>query len=434
MSTQNVENLRLVFKEQWWCVSAFSIMSGEEVKKKVEQLHKYVEEKLSSYKIEEINTFFVPNEDDRKNIIFIANNVIVDTRWINYIDNFDYSDGTRLYKTIGFILIRVRIKKEALNKIAITEIRPNYMQQLVMRMWGTLSKDFSDFFKFDDATPPYIFSVCTGYVPEKPYIPWSQQTAQIYRKELGQWAEVYSGQFPDYREQLYNNRVAVDLSNRTSEMHLILRNSALIYMDLDNYNKAFIKDNDTPNSTGYIYEFMISTILRIRTIAFAMFVVNAQLDKDTKNLLNKEYISRDLTLIKEDLDKSDRLKIILQTMLAPFFTDISRSNRQHYTSVLNRSVELFDIMNLWKMINDKIDSNVRELNSIFMDKQQDAADRQEKSLTILNFIIGASVLFSIIEYLVLFPPAQEILLWFTALFILLFLVVFIVRMKFINKE
>ncbi len=434
MSTQNVENLRLVFKEQWWCVSAFSVLSGEEVKKKVEQLDKYVEEKLSTYKIEEIKPSFVPNEEDRKKIILIANNVTVDTQWINYIDNFDYSDGTRLYKTIGFILIRVRIKKEALNKIPITDIRPNYMQQLVMRMWGTLSKDFSDSFKFDDATPPYIFSICTNYVPEKPYIAWSPETAQIYKKELGKWAEIYSGQFPDYREQLYNNRIAVDLSNRASELHLILRNSAIIYMDLDNYNKFFIKDSDTPNSTGYMYDFVISTIIRIRTIAFAMFIVNAQIDKDTKNLLNKEYISRELSLIKEDLDKSDRLKIILQTMLAPFFTDISRSNRQHYTAVLNRSVELFDIMNLWNMINIKIDSNVRGLNSIFMDKQQEAADRQEKSLTILNFIIGASVLFSIIEYLVFIQPAQSILLWFTALFILVFLLIFIVRMKFINKE
>jgi len=85
----------------------------------------------------------VPNEEDRKNIILIANKVSVDTQWINYIDIFNYSDDGILYKTIGFILMRIRIMKEALNKIVLTEIRPNYIKQLASRIWGTLSKDFS---------------------------------------------------------------------------------------------------------------------------------------------------------------------------------------------------------------------------------------------------------------------------------------------------
>ncbi|MHA2019796.1 MAG: hypothetical protein ACTSXY_16150, partial [Promethearchaeota archaeon] len=47
----------------------------------------------------------------------------------------------------------------------------------------------------------------------------------------------------------------------------------------------------------------------------------------------------------------------------------------------------------------KIDSNTQEMNSIFLDKQQEASERQEKILNMVNLILGAGIVFDIMGYI-----------------------------------
>ena len=95
-----------------------------------------------------------------------------------------------------------------------------------------------------------------------------------------------------------------------------------------------------------------------------------------------------------------RLKMILQRTLAPFFTDLSRSHRQHYHTLLQHCVTLYDIEKNWQMLSDKLESNTQGLNSIFLEKQEEASKRQEKILNMVNLILGASIVFEIVDILV----------------------------------
>ncbi|GAG54096.1 unnamed protein product, partial [marine sediment metagenome] len=51
-----------------------------------------------------------------------------------------------------------------------------------------------------------------------------------YKKVIGSWTEIYSGQWEDYSETLFNKRIENNLSNRLSELHFLRRNSGFIYM------------------------------------------------------------------------------------------------------------------------------------------------------------------------------------------------------------
>ncbi|MHA1719489.1 MAG: hypothetical protein ACTSXK_08195, partial [Promethearchaeota archaeon] len=173
----------------------------------------------------------------------------------------------------------------------------------------------------------------------------------------------------------------------------------LIYMEPDNYQRYFIKDDSTPDSSGYMFNVVVKTIIQIRSIAFAMMIVSSEVDEDTAQLGSDEFMDKKSKEIKDDLEKTNKLKLILQRTLSPFFTDLTRSHRQHYHAVLKRCVEINEIEKNWELILNKIDSNTQEMNSIFLDKQQEASERQEKILNMVNLILGAGIVFDIMGYI-----------------------------------
>jgi len=60
---------------------------------------------------------------------------------------------------------------------------------------------------------------------------WDKNEIESNKRLLGSWVEYYSGQWDDYSEELYDERIYNNLSNRTSELHYIRSNSAFIYME-----------------------------------------------------------------------------------------------------------------------------------------------------------------------------------------------------------
>ncbi|MFX1520301.1 MAG: hypothetical protein ACFFCD_10315 [Promethearchaeota archaeon] len=398
---ENLPNRKLIFKEQWWFVSAFSAIRDQELKNKISEMSNFAKEQLTSYNEDNIDPKFVPNVEDRKQIVKIAKHLDINCSWLDYVENFDFEIKENRYSKLGSIRFRVRLNENPKNPIAPEQIRSNHMQQIVFRVWFALLKQYGSTFKFEEDSRPYVFTVCSGYTPKNPYIEWIPETINQYKKELGQWIEIYSGQFEDYRGELYERRVENDISNRKSEMHFIKRNSALIYMDPENYELYFIKDEETPNSTGYMMNYVLIPTAEIRTILFAILELSKLIDEDTQNLASKDYIQKtDISLIKADLDKTFMLKNRLQGMLAPFYTALSKSHRQHYTAVLDCAVELFDINNNWSSILEKIQNNTMTLETIFLEKQEQAQERQERILTIVNILLGAGIVFDLLGYII----------------------------------
>ncbi len=387
---------RLKFKEQWWCVSAFTELDGEKLTDEIKKLSDYVETQIRGLKKSNIYPRFVPNANDRQNIALLSQNLKIELEWEEYIENFNFEAKNCTYDKLGYLLFRVRLKDNP--EFNILDVRPNYLQQIILIVWKRLQEKFKFEFLFDDKTPPYIVSVCSGNSNDS-IIEWTKENTHKYKSEIGQWIELYSGQFPDYRDELYERRIEVDLSNRTSEMHFINRNSGLIYLEPDNYRRYFIKDDDTPDSSGYMRDTVIRTIIQIRSIAFAMIVVSDEIDEDTGQLGSKEFMAKKSKEIKNDLEKTNKLKLILQRTLSPIFTDLTRSHRQHYHAILKRCFENNEIEKNWELILGKIDSNTQEMNSIFLDKQEESSERQEKILNMVNLILGAGIVFDIIGYI-----------------------------------
>jgi hypothetical protein len=371
----------------------------------------------------------VPDEKDRKAIAKISSHLHIQSMWKDYVSDFTYEEKGQLFKKIGFMLFRVRVKKESTSIVRNEEIRPNHMQQIIFRFWFSLTKKYKAQFKFDDATPPYVFSVCSGYNPASPRILWTPDNLNKYKRELGMWAEIYSGQFDDYRDVLHASRIEHDVSNRLSEIHIINRNCSLIYLEPDNFAKFFIKDAETPNSTGYISDTLINSVVRVRTILFAILLVSSEVDNDTKNLANPQYGEKASSIIKTDLDKTTRLKNALQLMIAPFFTDLSRSNRQHYTSLILRAVEMYDIKENWGRISGKIETNLQQMNAIFLDKQSEVQDQQEKLLNLVNFILGAGIIFDLLGYLLVGSENESLFMQILSLIFLAILLGTLLKMN-----
>ena len=422
-----LDGFRLKFKEQWWCVSAFTDLDGEKLTDEIKKMSDYVKTQIRALKESNIYPRFVPDANDRQNIALLSQNLKIELEWEDYIENFNFEAKNCTYDKLGYLLFRVRLKDNP--EFNILDVRPNFLQQIILIVWKRLKEKFKFEFLFDDKTPPYIVSVCSGN-SNGSIIEWTKENTHKYKSEIGQWIELYSGQFPDYRDELYERRIEVDLSNRTSEMHFINRNSGLIYLEPDNYRRYFIKDEDTPNSSGYMRDTVIRTIIQIRSIAFAMIVVSDEVDEDTGQLGSEEFSARKSKEIKEDLEVTNKLKLTLQRTISPFFTDLTRSHRQHYHAILKRCVENNEIEKNWELILDKIDSNTQEMNSIFLDKQEEASERQEKILNMVNIILGAGIVFDIIGYfLVDNETLQKIIPQVLGGGILLFILVLFLRLK-----
>ena len=268
--TENLPNKKLIFKEQWWFISAFSAITDQELKNKIAEMSNFAKEQLTSYTDDDINPKFVPNVEDRKQIVKIAQHLDIQCLWLDYVNDFDFEIKEKHYSKLGLIRFRVRLNVSPTNPIAPEQIRSHHMQQIIFRVWFALLKQYGTIFKFEEDSRPYVFTVCSSYTPQNPYIEWTPETINQHKKELGPWIEVYSGQFEDYRNDLYERRIDNDLSNRKSEMHFVRRNSALIFMDSENYELYFVKDEKHPNSTGYMMDFVLMPTAEIRTILFAI--------------------------------------------------------------------------------------------------------------------------------------------------------------------
>ena len=171
----------------------------------------------------------------------------------------------------------------------------------------------------------------------------------------------------------------------------------------------------------------ITTVIKIRTILFALLTLSARVDEDTKNLANNAYKKRSTKKVKEDLEQSKRLKNILQIALAPFYKEIAQNNRQHYTAVLNRSIELFAIDDNWDRISSKLESNSDEMDDLYTEKTDEESEYQSKALNYVQVILGISVLFDIFRNILpsdspLLTPILQIISW-AALIVLVFIIV-----------
>ena len=155
-----LDGFRLIFKEQWWLVSAFTDLDGDKLTDEIKRMNNFAETQIKAFTEAKIDPKFIPDANDRQKIASLSQNLKIELKWENYIEKFNFKTKNYTYDKLGFLLFRVRLKDNT--DFNIIDIRPNYLQQIIYQVWIGLIENFKFEFKFDDSTPPYIISVCCG--------------------------------------------------------------------------------------------------------------------------------------------------------------------------------------------------------------------------------------------------------------------------------
>ncbi|WP_371804835.1 hypothetical protein [Candidatus Lokiarchaeum ossiferum] len=398
----------LFYKEQWLCFAAFSQMSEKQINFKIDEMDSFIESLLNNEEnFKEISPIIIP--ENRKIMPEFAKHLKAEINWHTIIPNFNYGYKDETYKIVGYFLIRLIPDSFQNLGFDIKEIRPNHLEFLINLISDKFRAEYEDKFYYDQTSIPYSITICSKHSMSEKNLQWDDEQCRTYKKEIGKWSDIYSGDYSDYKESFYDECIRPNLSNRTSEMHIILRNSALLYLEPHNYNRFFIKDEHTPHSTGYLYFFVLKTICSFHTIKFTLYKISEEIDKDALNLVQMEYMDQKIGEIKRRLDKTAYLKESLDVFIKPFLTDSLRNKGKHYSKIQRCCTEMYAIKENMEYIQRGIENNLQALNSIFIDKQNLEKEIQDEetgvqnlqnlTVTLISLFFGTDLLFEMSELL-----------------------------------
>ena len=134
------DEFRLKFKEQWWCVSAFTDLDGEKLTDEINNMNNFAKSQLIAFTESKINTRFVPEAIDRQKIAALSKNLQIELTWDDYLENFNFETKKYKYDKLGYLIFRIRIKDNS--DFNIFDARPNYLQQIIFQVWFGLTKKY----------------------------------------------------------------------------------------------------------------------------------------------------------------------------------------------------------------------------------------------------------------------------------------------------
>jgi len=372
------EYLQFIYKEEYWYISAFlnnKNVSGVETAKKIEDFIKNKFDHLTP------DDFY--RQDLKESIIDMVQNISIKCNWVAYLESFPYRDENtdRAFNTLGYFQFKVEyypdqpLKKEKLEPMLIQQIP--YL----------LLDDLKDFFKgesnngilLDTESPVYVFLTSNNTNPSN--IEWTQDNIEKYKKVIGDWTEIYSGQWEDYSETLYSKRIENNLSNRLSELHFIRRNSGFVYMVEESYDKFF---------ESYMIKYVLEPTPKMRAVLFALRSINESLD--LLFLKTQSEIFQDLKSIQMKIKNLRLLRGLIQTNLSKIYNELDYNRRQHYTRILKHLLNEFEIESVVKRINQKFTTIYDAMQDLYHKKSEENQHKTERGLNLLNLLFGAGIL------------------------------------------
>ncbi|MHA1478459.1 MAG: NUDIX domain-containing protein [Promethearchaeota archaeon] len=372
------ELLQFVYKEEYWYISAFlnsKEVSGIETAKKIEDFIKYKFKHLTP------NDFY--RQDLKESIIDMVQNVSIECSWVSYLEFFPYKDENtnRAFNTLGFFQFKVEHYPDQPSKRE--NLKPLQIQQIPYLLLDDLKEFFKDTFYnrilIDVESPVYVFLTSNNTKPST--IEWTQENIELYKKLIGDWTEIYSGQWEDYSETLYAKRIENNLSNRLSELHFIRRNSGFVYMIEESYDKYF---------ESYMIKFVLDPTPKMRAVLFALRSINASLD--LLFLKTQSEMFQDLKSIEKKIQNLRLLRGLIQTNLSKVYNELDSNRRQHYTSVLKHLLNEFEIESVVKRVNEKFSMIYDAMQDLYNKKSREDQQKRGRHLNILNLLVGSDVL------------------------------------------
>ncbi|MFX1424811.1 MAG: NUDIX domain-containing protein [Promethearchaeota archaeon] len=386
-------NLQFIYKKEYWYISAF-INTNEFIgESKAEEIEALLLDKLSNLNekdLEKISTFLKKHphaEEKRNTILEMTKSISIECDWEPFFQNFPYTNEDQpytddnkdlMYNTLGFFKLEVEyFKNEPYKKEKIT---PDMIQQIPNILVSDILREYSvkkenQYLLLDTQSPIYVFVISTKTIPFE--VQWDEENIFKYKNVLGYWTQIHAGQWPDYNKDWFEERVKKNLSNRTSELHYIKRNSGFIYMVEGNYETEF----------QYIKDYVLEPTPRIRAVLFALMSINHSLDV----LFMKRYSDVFMSLDKiEEKTKNLRfLRGMIQTKMSLIYNELDRNPRQHYLSVLNHLISKYQIEEVVRRTNDKFKMLYDSMQELYLKRSEENQKRTKKALYFLNILLGA---------------------------------------------
>lgn len=388
--------MEFVYNSEHWLISTFIDSSIIDGKLKNTEIEKIIKQFLSNLKKEDI--YYKIREQFGEILIDMAKNISFSCKWIPYLENFPYEDenSQKKYDTLGYFQFDVEYYKNEPSKKE--KIRSNFIQQfpqLILPLLGKFSKKPENRgIYFDLESPMYVF--VTSYETKPDEVMWTQENINKFKKTIGYWTEIYSGQWEDYSETLYEKRIENNLSNRKSELHFIRRNSGFIYMAKENYENFF---------NTYMIKYVLTPTPKMRAVLFALRSINESLDF----LFLKAQLEgfKDINTIEKKIRNLRLLRGLIQTKLSLIYNELDYNRRQHYTSVLKHLLNEFEIDRIVNRINDKFTIIYDSMQRLYVQKNQEYQKRTEKGLNLLNLLFGAGILADLAGVIMIALSFQE---------------------------
>jgi len=372
------ELLQFIYKEEFWYVSAFINSANINAEAKSKEIEDIIKKKFKN--LEEKDIF---RKDLKKDILELTKHISITCSWVKCISNFLYKDenSERGFNTLGYFQFEVEHYKE--NPSSKKSLKPLLLQQIPFLLLNIL-KDFdiqlgNEGLHFDTESPIYVFVTSNKSEPKD--IVWNPANIEKYKKVIANWTEIYSGQWEDYSETLFNKRIENNLSNRLSELHFLRRNSGFIYMAEENYEKFF---------KSYMKQYVIDPTPKLRAVLFALRSINESLDLLFLKIQSQAF--QTLKIIEEKIRNLRLLRGMIQITLSAIYNELDYNRRQHYTSVLKQLLSEFEIGNIVERINQKFNSIYDVMEDLYHKKSDENQERTERGLNLLNLLFGAGIL------------------------------------------
>jgi 8-oxo-dGTP diphosphatase len=369
------ESLQFIYKEEFWYVSAFINSVNVNAEAKSQEIEEIIKIKFRNLKEEDIF-----RKDLKNDILELIKHISIKCSWVEFLSNFLFFRSFR-FDTVGYFQFEVEHYKQ--DPSSKDSLNPLLIQQIPILVLDILKeynyKPENEGIHLDTESPIYVFVTSNKSEPKE--IVWNPDNIEKYKKVIGSWTEIYSGQWEDYSETLFNKRIENNLSNRLSELHFLRRNSGFIYMAEENYEKFF---------KSYMKPYVIDPTPKMRAVLFALRSINESLD--FLFLKTQSQAFQGLKVIEQEIRNLRLLRGIIQTTLSTIYNELDYNRRQHYTSVLKHLLTEFEINNIVERINQKFNSIYDVMEDLYHKKSDENQERTESGLNLLNLLFGAGIL------------------------------------------
>ncbi len=265
------------------------------------------------------------------------------------------------------------------------------IQNVSIRLSKVLMASFEDLnqqgrIMFDIESPLYV--ILSADKTDPMVDKWDSPTIQRYKKELAPYLALYSGQWSDYSDELYNRRIENNLSNRTTELHFYARNSAFLYIEGEGYEKYW----------SYVEDIMDPPLVRVRGVIFVMLKLQELVQRFLQEL--PDFRKKDISVIERKQAEIEKTNQSLMQLIAVIRREDMINMRAHARALNDHLVNIFRIEDVLSHVTNELRYVHESVQLVYEEKNRDLQERQERLFLYLNIILGASIVTEAINIMI----------------------------------